>query len=142
MAPQSRKQSRAFSVVDDESRPKQILIVEDDIGSRRALQNVLQDRGYSVAAVGTVTEAMDFLRRHTAPELIVLDLVLPDREGWDFRYEQKKDPAIAGIPVIGVSAIGKLVDVEYSLRKPLDYDELLRAVEHYVPRPTTRKESR
>jgi two-component system response regulator MprA len=114
---------------------KQILIVEDDLGSRRALTNVLEDRGYSVEAVGTVREAFEILAGREHPQLIVLDLMLPDMEGWDFRHHQKQDPAIAGIPVIGVSAVGKLVDVEYSFRKPLDYDEFLRAVERYVPRP-------
>ena len=110
----------------------QILIVEDDPGSRRALTNVLQDRGYSVAAVGTVTDAFERLGELPLPELIVLDLMLPDMEGWDFRHRQKMDPSIAGIPVIGVSAVGKLVDVEYSFRKPLDYDQFLAAVEQYV----------
>jgi len=112
----------------------QILIVEDDVGSRRALTNVLQDRGYRVAAVGTISDALDHLDRDPLPQLIVLDLMLPDMEGWDFRHKQKKDPRIAGIPVIGVSAVGKLVDVEYSFRKPLDYDQLLAAVERYVGR--------
>jgi CheY-like chemotaxis protein len=113
---------------------KQILIVEDDRGSRRALTNVLQDRGYSVAAVGTASDALDTLRQETLPKLIVLDLMLPDMEGWDFRHQQKRDPRIAAIPVIGVSAVGKLVDVEYSFRKPLDYDQFLAAVERYVDR--------
>ena len=63
---------------------------------------------------------MHFLRQQAIPELIVLDLMLPDMEGWDFRHEQKKDPRLADIPVIAVSAVGKLVDVEYSFRKPLD----------------------
>lgn len=112
----------------------QILIVEDDVGSRRALTNVLQDRGYRVVAVGTISDALDRLERDPLPQLIVLDLMLPDMEGWDFRHKQKKDPRIAGIPVIGVSAVGKLVDVEYSFRKPLDYDQLLAAVERYVGR--------
>ena len=113
---------------------KTILIVEDDPGSRRALTNVLQDRGYSVVAVDTISGALDVLDRDPLPQLIVLDLMLPDMEGWDFRHKQKKDPRIAGIPVIGVSAVGKLVDVEYSFRKPLDYDQLLAAVEQYVGR--------
>lgn len=112
-------------------RPR-ILIVEDDAGSRRALRNVLEDGGYTVSAVGTVTDALHALRQEPLPSLIVLDLMLPDMEGWDFRARQKKDPEIAGIPVIGVSAIGKLLDVEYSFRKPLDYDQFLAAVEHYV----------
>jgi CheY-like chemotaxis protein len=111
----------------------QILLVEDDVGSRRALTNILQDRGYTVAGVGSVGEAFEFLSRDPIPALIVLDLMLPDLEGWDFRHQQKKDPRLADIPVIGVSAVGKLVDVEYSFRKPLDYDQFLRAVQHYVP---------
>jgi CheY-like chemotaxis protein len=118
---------------------KQILIVEDDPGSRRALTNVLEDRGYSVAAVGTVTEALGLLRHRPLPQLIVLDLMLPDMEGWDFRHQQKNDPALAAIPVIGVSAVGKLVDVQYSFRKPLDYDQFLAAVERYVPLPQKRR---
>jgi two-component system, chemotaxis family, chemotaxis protein CheY len=124
------------SIAADRSRPgEQILVVEDDVGSRRAMTNMLEDQGYRVSAVGTITEALERLRQGRLPELIVLDLMLPDMEGWDFRHEQKKDPALRHIPVIGVSAIGKLVDVEYSLRKPLDYDEFLAAVQRYVMSP-------
>jgi CheY-like chemotaxis protein len=114
---------------------KQILVVEDDVGSRRAMTNMLEDQGYTVNAVGTISDALDHLRQGPLPELIVLDLMLPDMEGWDFRHEQKKDPVLRHIPVIGVSAIGKLVDVEYSFRKPLDYDEFLAAVHHYLASP-------
>lgn len=121
-----------MSTSDQPSAAKQILIIEDDLGSRRALINVLEDRGYRVAGVGSVAEAMQFLRQNAIPQLIVLDLMLPDMEGWDFRHEQKKDPRLAAIPVIAVSAVGKLVDVEYSFRKPLDYDQFLRAVQQYV----------
>jgi CheY-like chemotaxis protein len=76
---------------------------------------------WSVTAVGSVTEAM-----------AELDPMMPDRDGWDFRHAQKRDPKIADIPVIAVSAAGKLRDVDVSLRKPLDYDELLTAVRRYV----------
>ena len=113
----------------------QVLIVEDDAGSRRALKNILEDRGYTVAAVGTVSDAFEALSTPPLPDLIVLDLMLPDMEGWDFRHRQKRDPVIASIPVIGVSAIGKLVDVDYSFRKPLDYDQFLAAVERYLGPP-------
>jgi CheY-like chemotaxis protein len=113
----------------------QIIVVEDDIGSRRALVYVLVERGLRVAAVGTVGDALERRSQPPLPHLIVLDLMLPDMEGWDFRHRQKNDPAIAAIPVIGVSAVGKLVDVEYSFRKPLDYDRFLAAVEVYVARP-------
>jgi CheY-like chemotaxis protein len=112
-----------------------VLIIEDDDGSRRALTNVLEDRGYTVAGVGSAEEALDLLAGALRPKLIVLDLMLPGQEGWDFRNAQKKNPHIAHIPVIGVSAVGKLVDVEYSFRKPLDYDRFLAAVEEYIGAP-------
>jgi CheY-like chemotaxis protein len=113
---------------------KQILIVEDDEDSRRALTNVLEDEGFSVAALDSCEAALDYLQASPKPRLIVLDLMMPGMEGWDFRHRQKHDAQLAGIPVISVSAVGKLVDVEVALRKPLDYDELLRAVERYVTR--------
>ncbi len=98
------------------------------------MANILEDRGYRVTAVGSAEDALDALGRGPLPHLIVLDLMLPEMEGWEFRHEQKKDPRLADIPVIAVSAVGKLVDVEYSLRKPLDYDQFLQAVARYVPR--------
>ena len=112
-----------------------VLIVEDDDGSRRALTNVLEDRGYTVVGVASAEEALDLLAGEIRPKLIVLDLMLPGQEGWDFRNAQKKDPRIADIPVIGVSAVGKLVDVEYSFRKPIDYDRFLAAVEENIGAP-------
>jgi CheY-like chemotaxis protein len=111
---------------------KQILVVEDDEDSRRALTNALEDE---VAALDNCEAALDHLQSSPPPDLIVLELMMPRMEGWDFRHRQKQNPALADILVVSVSAIGKLVDVEIALRKPLDYDELLTAVEHYVPRP-------
>lgn len=66
----------------------QILIVDDDAGSRNALANLLRDEGYRVEAVAGGTEAMDHLHRSPAPKLIVLDLMMPGMDGWDFRHEQ------------------------------------------------------
>jgi CheY-like chemotaxis protein len=126
----------------DRSRAtKQILIVDDDAGSRDALTNVLHDEGFSVAAVDSGDAAMKYLRSESLPQLIVLDLMMPGMEGWDFRHEQKRDPALAAIPVIAVSAVGKLVDVNESFRKPIDYEEFLRAVEKYA-RPSRARRSK
>jgi CheY-like chemotaxis protein len=121
---------------------QQILIVEDDPGSREALTTILQNEGYQVTTQGDGAEALTYLRGvGKLPELIVLDLMMPGMEGWDFRQQQKRDPKLAGIPVIAVSAAGKLVDVEFSFRKPLDLDKFLRAVQQYVgpPAPRTKK---
>jgi CheY-like chemotaxis protein len=113
----------------------QIVVVEDDDDSRRALTNVLQDEGYRVASFSSGEAALDYLRSTSpAPQLIVLDLMMPGMKGWSFRHEQKHDPDLAAIPVVTVSALGKLVDVDVALQKPVDYDELMKAVERYVAR--------
>jgi two-component system response regulator MprA len=117
-----------------------ILIVEDERNIASFVSMYLKKERYHVEIARDGAEALskyDSLK----PELIVLDLMLPDMEGWDFRTRQKKDPAIASIPVIGVSAVGKLLDVEYSFRKPLDYDQFLAAVEHYVGSGRRKRES-
>jgi CheY-like chemotaxis protein len=112
-----------------------IVVVEDDDDSRRALTNVLQDEGYSVAAFSSGEAALDYLRSTSSiPQLIVLDLMMPGMKGWNFRHAQKHDPNLATIPVVSISALGKLVDVDVALQKPVDYDELMKAVERYVPR--------
>ena len=113
---------------------KQILVVEDDEDSRRALTNVLEDEGFSVAALSSCEAALDYLRGSPPPDLIVLDLMMQGMEGWEFRHVQKRDTELSDIPVISISAVGKLVDVDVALRKPVDYDELVTAVERYVTR--------
>jgi CheY-like chemotaxis protein len=62
----------------------------------------------------------------------VLDLMMPGMDGWDLRHEQMRDPKLAKIPVIAVSAAGKLPDADVQFRKPLDLDKFLTAVKRYV----------
>jgi len=109
-----------------------ILVVDDDDGSRQALTNLLRDEGYNVMELNDASVALEYLRRSVPPRLIVLDLMMPGMDGWDFRHEQKRDPKLAQIPVIALSAAGKLLDADVSLRKPLQYKEFLRAVRQYV----------
>jgi CheY-like chemotaxis protein len=109
-----------------------ILIVDDDAGSRTALSDVLRDEGFDVVAVDSSSAALERLRGPSPPRLIVLDLMMPGMDGWDLRHEQKRDPKLAHIPVIAVSAAGKLPDPDVQFRKPLDLDKFLAAVKRYV----------
>ena len=109
-----------------------ILIVDDDSGSRTALENVLRDEGFEVVAVDNGSAALDQMRSASPPHLIVLDLMMPGMDGWDLRHEQKRDPRLAAIPVIAVSAAGKLPDADVQFRKPLDLEKFLAAVKRYV----------
>jgi CheY-like chemotaxis protein len=113
----------------------QILIVDDDAGSRNALARILRDEGYRVLTLDSAAAAMEALRRGPLPELIVLDLMMPGMDGWDFRHAQKHDADLAHIPVIAVSAAGKLPDADEYFRKPLDLERFLTAVKRYLQPP-------
>lgn len=110
----------------------QILIVDDDAGSRTALMRLLRDEGFRVAAVDGGISALEYLRGSPPPQLIVLDLMMAKMDGWDFRHQQKRDPRLAGIPVIAVSAAGKLPDADAYFRKPLDFEAFLTVVRRHV----------
>jgi CheY-like chemotaxis protein len=111
-----------------------ILIVDDDPDIRQSLREVLQDEGYTVNCVGNGREALDYLHKSKRPCVILLDLMMPVMDGWQFRHEQKQDPAIAGIPLIVITATGKrpvLIDADELVMKPLDLGRLFEAIERY-----------
>jgi len=114
---------------------KSILVVEDDPATRDAVAIVLQDEGYAVTGVANGQEALQHLRRTTPPDLILLDLMMPVMNGWEFRKQQAKEPALKSIPVMIVSAdagvpqkAAAMGAVDY-LTKPIDLDKLLEAVQ-------------
>ena len=69
-----------------------ILVVDDDPDIRDSLREVLEDEGYEVACVGNGREALDHLKTaNPRPCVILLDLMMPVMDGWQFRKEQKQD---------------------------------------------------
>ena len=110
-----------------------ILVVDDDADAREALIDILSISGYSATPAGNGREAMDYLKTAAAPELIILDLQMPVMDGREFRAAQKRDPRLAAVPVVVVTALaGEKVDADETLIKPIDVDRLLRIVSHYV----------
>lgn len=111
-----------------------MLLVEDDEANREALVEFLRDEGYQVLAAENGARALELLREGAAPGLILLDLMMPVLNAWGFRDEQRRDPALAGIPVILFSAGHRLEDearrfgAAAVLRKPPDLEELLAQV--------------
>jgi len=112
-----------------------VLIVEDDDSAREALSDCLEMEGFSVAAARNGREALDYLHRAPPPKVILLDLYMPVMTGWEFREAQKKDAAIADIPVVVVTAFGsgmtKQIDANVIMHKPLDLDRLLSVIRDY-----------
>ena len=112
-----------------------ILVVDDDPDIRDSLREVLEDEGYEVATVGNGREALDYLKQASPrPCVILLDLMMPVMDGWQFRREQKLHPEIAEIPLVVITATGKrpvLIDAAELVMKPLDLTRLFQSVERY-----------
>lgn len=110
-----------------------VLVVDDERDIREAVSEVLADEGYEVFGAADGAEALSKLRAHH-PAVVLLDLMMPGMNGWEFRAAQQHDPEVSGIPVIVVSALGKVagLDAAEFLQKPFELDALLTAVRHHA----------
>lgn len=119
-----------------------ILLVEDDEALREALREVLVDEGFGVECAANGREALEHLDRGAAPDLIVLDLVMPVMDGWAFRDAQRRTPRLARIPTMVLSASFppdsprmRSLDAQAVLSKPVSIDRLLRAMQRLLSAP-------
>lgn len=114
-----------------------ILIVDDDLGIRQAARDILLDEGYRVVTVNNGREALDFLRASsTRPALILLDLTMPEMDGWAFRAIQKHDPLLHSIPVAVFTTQERLSEalrmaIADFVPKPVNYDRLVATVNRF-----------
>lgn len=112
-----------------------ILLVEDDAALRCALSELLRENGYEVACATDGRDALAQLGTRPAPSVILLDLVMPVMDGWAFRAEQRRDPLLAAIPTIVISASlaadrRRLEELEpaATLAKPFEIERLIATV--------------
>ena len=116
-----------------------ILIVEDDFDIREALTQILEEEGYEVRGAANGKEALEIAASPPTPKLILLDLMMPVMNGWQFRAEQLNDPRLAPVPVLVISADPHLqlkaekLGVAGLLKKPISLDDLLVAVKSHCP---------
>jgi CheY-like chemotaxis protein len=113
-----------------------VLVVEDDADTAEALSEFLSLRGYRPVVSRNGQEALDRLRSGARPCLILLDIMMPVKNGWDVRAELLSDRELATIPVVIVTADMAAIARATSLRipllaKPIDPADLIAAVEHY-----------
>jgi CheY-like chemotaxis protein len=112
---------------------RRILVVDDDADLAEVLDRVLEKSGYEVDWAKNGAEALQLLqgKDQHGPDLVLLDLMMPVMNGWEFRAEQLKDPRLSAIPVVVFSGRGKLegtglpIGTVANLRKPVGLDELL-----------------
>ena len=110
-----------------------VLIVDDDADTRSMVSFSLTHHGYTAVTAENGKDGLAKTRQHR-PCLILLDLMMPDMDGAEFRRLQVADPAIAAIPVVLISAhaVSDQVAEELGvrgLRKPFSIDELLAVVQ-------------
>ncbi|MGD0676857.1 MAG: response regulator [Polyangiaceae bacterium] len=115
---------------------RSLLVVEDDADIREALDGLLSTEGFSVTGCSNGREALDWLRSSPKPDLILLDLMMPVMDGWQFRVAQKEDPALATIPILALSADSTAkaaaIDAEAYLKKPVEYDTLIDTIDRLL----------
>ena len=81
-----------------------ILVVDDDADLRETLQVLLDDSGYGVTAVANGQAALDQLKAGARPSLILLDLMMPEMNGWQFLERAQADAVLDAIPVVIMTA--------------------------------------
>jgi CheY-like chemotaxis protein len=112
-----------------------VLIVEDDADLRDMMAQLLNLEGFNAATVANGREALEYLQESDRPDVILLDLMMPVMDGWEFRRRQQADPSVSSVPVIVLSALDptRAADVNANafLKKPLDFDRLLALVRSY-----------
>ncbi len=113
-----------------------ILLIEDNDDVREMMAVALELGGHSVTSAQNGRVAMELLAGGVRPSLIVLDLMMPVMNGWEFCRALKADPGLSDIPVVVVSAVTSDTAQRLAGRqfvpKPIDITHLLDVVDEQV----------
>jgi CheY-like chemotaxis protein len=120
---------------------KAILVADDDPDILSIVSMSLEAQGYTVHKATNGREAVDLAREHH-PDLMLLDMMMPELSGYEAVAELKGDPATRDIPVVGLSAKAMATDMERAtdagidgyITKPFRIAQVMAAVEEYLRR--------
>jgi CheY-like chemotaxis protein len=110
-----------------------VLVVDDEVDIREAVAELLAGEGYEVLDASDGAEALRKARAFH-PSVVLLDLMMPGMNGWEFCARRKGDPELERIPVIVLSALGRVqgIDAVEYLQKPFELEDLLSAVKAHA----------
>jgi CheY-like chemotaxis protein len=125
--------------------PGRVLVVDDDDGVRSAMTKQLAFAGFTVLAASRAHEALEILAADRSIRVVLLDMLMPDLDGWGFRQAQLADASMAAVPVIVLTGAplpsllhDQLQAADYLL-KPVGRGHLISVVSNYCE-PATRAE--
>ena len=115
-----------------------VLLVEDDLDISESIQTILEEEKYKVECTFNGKEALEYLATaEVPPSLILLDIMMPYMNGYEFREAQLKNPKIADIPTVILSAGTEQQDIDklhftQFIKKPLDLDTLIDVLKNNI----------
>lgn len=120
--------------------PDKILIIDDDTRNIFALAATLKARNYKTVSALTAGEGIDLVQKDDSIRVVLMDMMMPDMDGYEALALIRKDKALRGLPVIAVTAQAMAGDREKCLAagadhyivKPIDVDKLLVLLSEYV----------
>lgn len=118
----------------DSDKQDYVLVVDDDEDIGEAIEIILESRGYRCVLARDGEAALELMRTHPLPQVVLLDMMMPVMSGEEFRVAQLQDPRLAKVPVIVMTADATAEErvaslgVSKFLRKPLRIDELISAM--------------
>lgn len=120
------------------SAPPLVMVIDDDEDIRSTLTEILGRMKYGVACASHGLEALAQLRTGTRPDVILLDLMMPIMDGYEFVLALRKHPALATIPILVITAAGDArveankITAAGHIQKPFKAEELLSALARVV----------
>ena len=117
------------------SKPAKILIVDDDPEIVAMLSTRLTKRGYAVSTAGDGHKAIELAKKEL-PDLVLLDVMMPGKSGWEVARTIKQDPATHAVKIVMVSAIGEktneitapIYGADAHVDKPFEFEQLERVI--------------
>lgn len=123
----------------DKAKPFKVLYIEDDLANRILVRRVLEAEGYQVVEAENGPEGLEMARAER-PDLVLVDISMPDMDGYKVATHLRAMPEVSGVPVIALTANVMKGDRERSLeagcsgylQKPLDVDLLPKQLASFL----------
>jgi CheY-like chemotaxis protein len=114
---------------------RRILVIEDDQAIRDMLQLTLQMEGYDVQTAGDGREALELLRKGPLPGMILLDLMMPGMNGFEFAAQARMDADLSRIPIVVLTAFPEraegIPNARRVLAKPVEFEQLFGVLREF-----------